>query len=152
MLAFDIIENKLSIIPIQCSCSFLYETITDISHPAKFYIHPNLSLVQWKEKWNRKRELFFAWEAVHMEYPKINFEKMTHQLSHSGLAVGLHTFQELKHIICISVNYMHSNGRVFVMLEKKNNKELTCNNIWIIRTHIVTNLSTLQQNKNLIIW
>lgn len=152
MLAFDIIENKLSIIPIQCSCSFLFETITDISHPAKFYIHPNLSLVQWKEKWNRKRELFFAWEAVHMEYPKINFEKMTHQLSHSGLAVGLHTFQELKHIICISVNYMHSNGRVFVMLEKKNNKELTCNNIWIIRTHIVTNLSTLQQNKNLIIW
>lgn len=145
-------KNKLSIIPIQCSCSFLYETITDISHPAKFYIHPNLSLVQWKEKWNRKRELFFAWEAVHMEYPKINFEKMTHQLSHSGLAVGLHTFQELKHIICISVNYMHSNGRVFVMLEKKNNKELTCNNIWIIRTHIVTNLSTLQQNKNLIIW
>lgn len=65
-----------------------------------------------------------------MEYPKINFEKMTHQLSHSGLAVGLHTFQELKHIICISVDYMHSNGRVFVMLEKKNNnKELTCNNI-----------------------
>ena len=39
MLAFDIIENKLSIIPIQCSCSFLYETITDISHPTKFYIH-----------------------------------------------------------------------------------------------------------------
>ena len=36
--------------------------------------------------------------------------------------------------------------------KKKNNKELTCNNIWIIRTHIVTNLSTLQQNKNLIIW
>ena len=124
MLAFDIIENKLSIIPIQCSCSFLYETITDISHPAKFYIHPNLSLVQWKEKWNRKRELFFAWETVHMEYPKINFEKMTHQLSHSGLAVGLHTFQELKHIICISVNYMHSNGRVFMMLEKKKQKRI----------------------------
>ena len=59
-----------------------------------------------------------------MEYPKINCEKMTHQLSHSGLAVRLHTFQELKHIICISVNYMHSNGRVFVMLEKKKQQRI----------------------------